>query len=245
MYVNAPRYLLRKYCALKLLQDIPRGKILEVGCGAGDLYETVTKLGYDITGIDYSQEAVALARQRLSENLDKERINIECKTLDEIEETFDIIFAFEVLEHIKEDKEALSRMNQLLKQNGYLLISVPAHSRWFGPSDRSVGHFRRYDKKTFLELLEQCQFKVEDCWTYGFPLANLTEFLRNIIYAKKELRDQEEGSKQSGTERSIEARFKFLYNNIFLYPFYLVQMLFIYTNLGPGYIVKAIRKQIK
>jgi 2-polyprenyl-3-methyl-5-hydroxy-6-metoxy-1,4-benzoquinol methylase len=68
MYVNAPRYLLRKRLVLELLRDVEKGKVLEIGCGAGDLCATLHDMGYDVKGIDSSERAIQLC-QELYKNL--------------------------------------------------------------------------------------------------------------------------------------------------------------------------------
>ncbi|MDO8580972.1 MAG: class I SAM-dependent methyltransferase [Candidatus Omnitrophota bacterium] len=242
MYVNAPRYLLRKYCIQKLIKDIPRGSVLEIGCGAGDLCETLFNLGFKVKGIDFSQEAIEFCRQRIKKYPPSDRLQFLLSDINQLNETFDAIMMFEVLEHIKDDQQTLQRVREHLNPGGYLLLSVPANQRWFGPSDRYAGHYRRYNKKDLIKILEDQQFKVEVIWAYGVPLANITEHLRNWLVASKTTYDnKEEATKSSGIKRDVEARFRFFFNDFFLYPFYLTQMVFLSTQLGTGYIVKAKR----
>jgi len=241
MYINAPRYLLRKYCILKLIKNLPKGSVLDIGCGAGDLCETLYKIGYKVKGIDYSLEAIQLCQTRTKHLLTDSNISFSTENIEEINETYDIIFICEVLEHIQNDKETLFKIYQRLKRGGHLILSVPAHKSWFGPSDEFVGHYRRYDREELIELLQFSKFCIKKLWSYGVPFANLTEFIRNIIYSRKKTKNRMEATKQSGIERSIESRFHVFINDFFLYPFYLLQMLFKSTDLGTGYIVIALK----
>jgi len=241
MYVDAPRYLLRKYAALKLLKNIPEGKALDVGCGAGDMCETLYHQGFTVKGIDYSEDAIALCHYRLKDLLESKKILFTNEKIDQISETFDLIIMMEVLEHIEDDAKALEKIHELLNPGGHLIISVPAHKKNFGPSDEHVGHYRRYDKKEFIQLLQSYNLTVLKLWSYGVPLANMTEQIRNMIFAKASNKGKEEMTKQSGIDRKLESRFKFLLNNFFLYPFYLLQMFFVSTELGTGYIVKCVK----
>jgi SAM-dependent methyltransferase len=71
-------------------------------------------------------------------------------SLDEIpDETFDWVYAFNVLEHINDDGQALAEWSTKLKTavESRLLIYVPAFEILFSSMDRQVGHFRRYRKK--------------------------------------------------------------------------------------------------
>src|SRR5688572_255286 len=60
-WVPAPRYLLRRHRALNLLKGLPRGRVLEVGCGAGALLNDLAGLGYDCTALESSSEARRVA----------------------------------------------------------------------------------------------------------------------------------------------------------------------------------------
>ena len=54
-----------------------------------------------------------------------------------------------VLEHIKEDKKELEEAYNKLKNNGHLIILVPAHNKLYSKFDEAIGHFRRYDLDFF------------------------------------------------------------------------------------------------
>ena len=243
MYVNAPRYLLRKFCVMKLIQNVRRGKALDIGCGAGDLCETLAGKGFNVKGIDFSPEAIMLCQERVKKNEPlKQKLTFQCADLFDLRETFDLIIMCEVLEHVEQDKKFLEKIFQLLNPGGTLILSVPAHKEWFGPSDREVGHYRRYDKNELIHLLNEKSFNTLKIWSYGVPLANITELIRSMIDSKRQHKDKIEGTKKSGIDRTIEARFRFFLNDLFLYPFYLLQFLFISTDMGTGYIVKAIKR---
>ena len=62
-------------------------------------------------------------------------------------QSFDTILYIDVLEHIEEDATELEIAANRLKPGGHLVVLVPAHNFLFTPFDRSIGHFRRYDKK--------------------------------------------------------------------------------------------------
>ena len=55
-------------------------------------------------------------------------------------EQFDYVFAFEVLEHITHDLDALKEWSSYVKEGGHILISVPAHMKHFDRDDEYVGH---------------------------------------------------------------------------------------------------------
>ena len=239
MYVNAPRYLLRKRLVLELVRDVDKGKVLEIGCGAGDLCATLYNLGYDVKGIDSSERAIQLCQELYKDSCQSGSIKFACESIYEVHESFDTIFMFEVLEHIEDDRAALSRVHELLRSSGRLLLSVPAHERLFGPSDVFAGHYRRYDRAKLLTLLDESRFEVQTIWSYGVPLANMTEKIRNVLHKNKPIQDKKTASAQIGIDRRMEAKLRLFCNDFFLYPFYWMQSLFLNSDLGTGYIVKA------
>jgi SAM-dependent methyltransferase len=66
------------------------------------------------------------------------------------EERFDAILYIDVLEHIDDDRSELGRAAAHLKPGGCLIVLSPAHKWLFSRFDASIGHFRRYTKKTLL-----------------------------------------------------------------------------------------------
>lgn len=239
MYVNAPRYLLRKRLVLELLRDTKVGDCLEIGCGAGDLCATLYNMGYRVKGIDSSERAIQLCQQLHKDICGTGSISFACESIYDASETFDTILMFEVLEHIEDDRAALSRVRELLRPSGQVLLSVPAHESSFGPSDIFAGHYRRYDRAKLVALLEESRFGVQTIWSYGVPLANLTEKVRNILHKNKPIHSKETATAKSGIDRKIEAKLRLLCNDFFLYPFYWMQSWFLNSDLGMGYIVKA------
>lgn len=239
MYVNAPRYLLRKRLVLELLKHIKKGACLEIGCGAGDLCATLHKNGYHVKGIDSSEGAIQLCRELHKDICHTGSINFACESIYDVSDTFDIILMFEVLEHIENDRAALSRVHELLRPAGHILLSVPAHESLFGPSDVFAGHHRRYDRSKLVRLLEESRFEVQTIWSYGVPLANVTEKIRNFVHANAPVQSKEAATAQSGIDRKIEARLRFFCTDFFLYPFYWMQNWFLESDLGSGYLVKA------
>lgn len=239
MYFNAPQYLLRKYCILTLIKDLPKRKTLEIGCGAGDLCETLCKRGFIVRGIDVSAPAIKLCQNRLAHYPQGVPLTFEQADFFELTETFDIVLFFEVLEHLQDDVAALKKIYDLVAPHGHLLMSVPAHQKMFGPSDQYVGHFRRYEKKELEAKLKAAGFAIVHFWSYGVPLTLLTNKIRNILSKPDISLSKKERTAKSGIERNHLAFIRFVSNDFFLFPFYWLQMLFLKTDIGAGYIIKA------
>jgi SAM-dependent methyltransferase len=74
---------------------------------------------------------------------------------------FDTIILIHVMEHIDEDKKAISHLYSLLKPGGKILIQVPALEFLYSIHDKMLGHFRRYNKYNFKEMVDQDIYKIE------------------------------------------------------------------------------------
>jgi SAM-dependent methyltransferase len=74
----------------------------------------------------------------------------------------DSIVCFNVLEHIADDADALSRLRTLLAPGGHLLLLVPAHPFLYAPLDRLLGHERRYTKGDLALLLSETNLVVKE-----------------------------------------------------------------------------------
>jgi hypothetical protein len=88
---------------------------------------------------------------------------------------FPLVMAFEVLEHIENDTQAMKQWASWLAPGGTMLISVPAHPRLWSAADEWAGHYRRYSKKDLIDVVRTAGLKIEYVECYGFPLGNLTE----------------------------------------------------------------------
>tara|TARA_B100001057_G_scaffold494000_1_gene589642 strand:+ start:2197 stop:2913 length:717 start_codon:yes stop_codon:yes gene_type:complete len=70
-----------------------------------------------------------------------------------ISNKFDLIILADVLEHLKNDKEILQQIFNILKPNGSIIIFVPAHQILYSQFDKKIGHYRRYSKLQLMEII--------------------------------------------------------------------------------------------
>jgi SAM-dependent methyltransferase len=160
-------------------------------------------------------------------------------------ESFDYIAAFEVLEHIENDKEILLEWKRYLKDGGRLILTVPAHMKLFIHFDIYGGHYRRYDKLKLISLLNNTGFEVENTICYGFPLNNLIRFLFHKILWRNRGKSFkgtiEERTTVSSYSREKEYKLrvsvKMFQGITILFSF--IQRLFYKTDLGIGYVLMA------
>lgn len=88
---------------------------------------------------------------------------------------YQTIIGINVLEHIKDDDKALLNMYRMLKKNGKLMLLVPAKKIAYTRLDKSLGHFRRYEKKELLGKLQKAGFTINTL--YYFNIAGLLSWI--------------------------------------------------------------------
>lgn len=152
--------------------------VLDVGCGQAAIGVRLAQR-YDYVGVELDPTSAAVAAQRVGR---LGRGAVRRGTVDVLgAATFDLVCAFEVLEHIDDDAGALAEWSAHLRPGGWLLLSVPAFQRRYGPADELVGHFRRYDPEDLREVLTKAGFTGVELRQYGMPLGYALEAARNAI----------------------------------------------------------------
>ena len=136
----------RKY-QLDLIRKHVSSEILEVGPGRGEIIENFMSENNNITLIDTDKEMCEILNKRFQNS----KIKILNSSINTLENNFDTILYMDVIEHIEDDIKELNYAISKLKKDGKLVIIVPAFSLLFSDFDKSVGHFRRYRKKNFLD----------------------------------------------------------------------------------------------
>jgi SAM-dependent methyltransferase len=154
-------------------------------------------------------------------------------------ELFDLLCAFEVLEHIEDDEAALTRWLEHVRPGGWVLVSVPQGRRRFGPQDEWVGHYRRYDESDLVALLERCRLTDVALIAYGFPLGNALDATRNLLARHRRVapsRDVRTGASGRWLQPPAWAAQG---TRAFTFPFRLLQRPFARTSLGVGLVARA------
>jgi SAM-dependent methyltransferase len=137
----------------------PRAEnFFEIGCGTGFVLLGIQNAfpGLSLAGSEQFGEGLTYARDRLPRvplfQMDARRIPFE--------DEFDVIGAFDVLEHIEEDEKVLLQMAQATKKGGGVIITVPQHPFLWSYIDDYSYHKRRYTRKELVEKVERAGFKI-------------------------------------------------------------------------------------
>ena len=146
--------------------DNPNPRILDVGCGTGANLKMLGLYG-QAEGVDISEQAVEFCKRR---GLGTVKLGA-IEDLPFEDQSFDIVTALDVIEHLDDDAAGLQEMRRVLRPGGTLLLFVPAFMFLWGVQDDVSHHRRRYRLPALRRLLEEGGFEVEKA-TY----ANITFF---------------------------------------------------------------------
>ncbi len=132
---------------------------LEIGCGTGFVLSGIEKAfpKMELCGSEIHTAGLAFAGKRVS----KARLfQMDARKLP-FEDEFDLIGAFDVLEHIGQDETVLSQMYQAVRHNGGIILTVPQHPFLWSGVDEHARHVRRYTSRELRSKVEDAGFKVE------------------------------------------------------------------------------------
>jgi ubiquinone/menaquinone biosynthesis C-methylase UbiE len=125
-------------------------KILNVGAGTGATSQMLQEFG-NVISVEYNEDCVAYVNQRLNFNMVQGSI----LDLQYPDNYFDLVCAFDVIEHVEDDKLAVNEMFRVCKPQGNVFITVPAFMFLWSQHDVINHHYRRYTKKQLIEVVQR------------------------------------------------------------------------------------------
>ncbi|MDJ0636645.1 MAG: methyltransferase domain-containing protein [Xenococcaceae cyanobacterium MO_188.B29] len=141
-------------------------RILDLGCGNGNLTNLIAQQGYKVTGIEQSESGIHFARQNFP-NCHFIQGSIYDSVPEELEKSFDIVISAEVIEHLYYPRELVKYARQCIKLGGHLIVTTPYHGYWknlalslTGKMDRHFttlwdgGHVKFFSVKTLSSILQ-------------------------------------------------------------------------------------------
>jgi len=157
-------------------------RVLDFGCGNGDFLLRARALGHDVVGVDFDEQALAVALKRgleaaLPQDLENQGLVGQ----------FDMITANHVIEHVSDPRELLARFRQWLKPGGRLFIEVPdARARGlalYGPFWRGLEaprHFSLPSREALTSALQQAGFDALELWERAFVTRGMGRLARSV-----------------------------------------------------------------
>lgn len=169
---------INKYNQLMSFFESP-GKVLDIGCGLGEVLSVSKEHGWDCLGIEFNKFAADYGK-------DKFGLSIINKNVYDFEDTekYDLIMMWGILEHFYDPLKILNKVNELLLDNGVLLIEVPSADsllvRYYERTSKIVDriiegdrHIMLFSFKSFTELLDKAGFKAVNIVSNGLDVSTL------------------------------------------------------------------------
>jgi len=138
-------------------------RLLDVGCNIGGFVEVAEKYGIDAKGIDVNKSAIEFGR--------KKGLDLECKTIHDVKEKFDIIIMNDLIEHVPEPIKEIKKAKELLSADGFLFISTPNteslafkifKSKWLHLKPKQ--HIQYFNRDIMRGLMNRYGFGVWEEW---------------------------------------------------------------------------------
>lgn len=141
----------------RYLPEKPQRRVLDAGCGTGGMLKDLEGYG-KLVAADFSEEAVKFCRLRGYEIMQCSILELPLRP-----ESFDLIIALDIIEHLDDDAMALQELHRVCKPGGHLCVSVPAFQFLWSHHDDLNHHKRRYTKRQLEERLKAAHFQVLRC----------------------------------------------------------------------------------
>ena len=142
----------------RILSIYEKPRILDIGCGTGFNITYLDQLGYSqVHGLDFSQDALMYCKSRQLSILtiaNAENLPIQ-------NSVYDVILALDIVEHIPNDRQALSEVYRTLKPGGSFVVFVPAYQFLWSFQDEISHHQRRYEAGDLRSKLLQAGFEIK------------------------------------------------------------------------------------
>jgi len=186
-WFRARNYLIATLVGRIVRRWPPRYRVLEVGCGNGNVLRHLVRVcrGATVVGMDLFAEGLHYARGRAA--CPVVQGNAGCTPF---RVGFDLVGIFDVLEHTPDDMQVLRDLHALLVPGGVLLLTVPAEKVLWSYFDESSHHCRRYEAPELAEKLRQAGFDLELVTHYMAAIYPLVRLVRRFRTPSQQCQDR-------------------------------------------------------
>jgi SAM-dependent methyltransferase len=171
------RRLLKSLLSRKEIQK--NCSLLDIGCGVGSNLSLLQSLGFMAFGMDTEIYSLSLAKRRLPAIplINGDLLKLPFKT-----NSVELIIATDVLEHLQYDIRGIKEIHRVLKQEGKVVLTVPAFQFLWGTQDDVGKHQRRYSKNQLRKKMEMEGFKILRSSYFNFFLFFPILLSRRLIH---------------------------------------------------------------
>ncbi len=151
---------------------------LDIGCGTGSNLRVLVSAGLYPIGLDQSIYALILVKEKGDYPLlvgDLNKLPLKTKSVG-------LIIAMDILEHLEDDTNGINESYRVLKEDGLLILTVPAFRFLWGVQDRVTGHKTRYTRKEIVNRLKEAGFDILKSSYFNFFLFFPILFARWTIH---------------------------------------------------------------
>ena len=152
------------------------GPALDIGAAGGGNTAALIKAGIDATALEQDETGVQICKHR-----GVPAVQGDARSLQFASQSFNLVIAFDVLEHIDNDVLAISEIHRVLRPGGWFFVAVPLDETLWSPHDTAVGHVRRYDKGDLLAKLRRSGFSIRDQGSWNVLLKPVVRARRRKI----------------------------------------------------------------
>ncbi len=166
-------YAERRALVRRLVSPLTPGRALDVGCGGGGNTGVLRDLGWSVTGLEYSPAAAGLARSR---GLDV--VRGDARRLPVRSASMDLVMSTDMWEHIDDHEAVAAETFRVLRPGGRALVAVPCSMSLWSGHDVALGHVRRYERDSLVEVIEGAGLEVVDVRSWNVLLRPVVRMRR-------------------------------------------------------------------
>ena len=242
MYDQAPGNILQiMYFKHRIAKwNSPGMRFIELGSGNGAISRILLQAGMQGIGMDLNDDACEINRTRNQDFIVQGQyrvLNDDFLKLSGAQA--DLILSSHVIEHLPDEvlNDYFAKCKSILNPGGRVVSLVPANQKYWCVEDETAGHYRRFEHEDFRRISEDHGYEVQEIVGLTYPLSNMLFSLGNRLIEKTDgwkrgMTPEEQtlisstGVKQIMYKTVFPDYFRYLVNEVTMFPFHLLQLLF-------------------
>jgi SAM-dependent methyltransferase len=158
-------YRERRHLLGRAIAGLTPGDALDIGAAGGGNTRVLRDAGWTVAALEYGAEGAEVATER-----GLAVVRADATALPVVDDSLDLVVAFDVLEHIPDHDRAVAEVRRVLRPGGRFLVAVPADPRLWSEHDVAVDHVRRYTRVTLRDVLQRGGFTIDSMQSWNVLL---------------------------------------------------------------------------